>query len=74
MSRTLEEGVDIPVFPLCTQTETVHDFRQVGITDRHLILCIDDAVAIDILIFDISYTVFTESLTRAVVNFFLTLE
>ena len=71
MSHTLEEHIKIPSFPLCRSTETINYFRHICISQGHFILSIYYTVAINVLIFNVTYTIFSKCLPRAGINLFL---
>ena len=76
-SRTgypLEEGVDVPTSPLGSQSEAVGNFRYVGVTQCHSVVCVDYSISVDIPVAYITYAVGTEILFRGIVYLFLVLE
>ena len=63
---SLEEGAERETFIVYIETKTIKNSGHVAAADRLPIICVDDAVAIEVLEFDITGTYFAKCLLRRV--------
>ena len=75
MASSLQGGVDAPALILGSEAEGIVERGEgVAVVLRHIVILIDDAVAVHVLVFDVTHLHLSELLHRAVVDISLILE
>ncbi|MNI81572.1 hypothetical protein D3C73_1381990 [compost metagenome] len=74
MPLSSKKYTEIKAFIIHLETETIINFRQIGITNRHLIINADYPISVNIQILDISRANCTILLGRTIENVSLAFE